>query len=337
MNKQFDSIDVAKLIASILIFAMHCNALGAAGPWHLALQLCARWGVPFFFLSSSYFLFSKEKDGNINEEPVKRYISRVFHLYLVWFVYNIPNVVYNNFYGRDLFSMSTWFTIIKNWMLSSSFSGSWFLVSSMFSAWIVYLLGKKYSTGKILLFTFVPYLLCALSSAYYGLIPESMSSVLEFLCFPLNIFNGCFYFAIGKYVCENKEKICNKFTFCSSTIISVIFYSLFIAEILFAKRASVLESTDCGLFLAPAAVFLFISCLKIKKEFPNHLLYRKLSTVIYCCQGNILSIRGFCATVLGVQNSALLFIFASVLVAVVCLMVLYLQKHTNWKWVKYLT
>ena len=50
-RKTFDSVDIAKFIGSILIFAMHMSAFDDFGKYgSLALVLSARWGVPVFFL-----------------------------------------------------------------------------------------------------------------------------------------------------------------------------------------------------------------------------------------------------------------------------------------------
>ena len=200
--KKVDSIDLAKLLGSILIFTMHCGALNDYDQLSMIPQLLARWGVPFFFLCSAYFLFSKSSNGNIEKSTLRKYVYRIGMLYIAWFIFNLPDVIYHRLYSKDLTALGTWLVFLKNTTLSSTFVGSWFLASCIFSAWFVYLLCKKIKTKTVLGITFVFYLLCVFTSAYYGVLLSGVEKVLTFLCFPLNIFNGCFYFALGKYIAD---------------------------------------------------------------------------------------------------------------------------------------
>ena len=47
-GQSYDCIDLAKFVGSILIFSMHCNALGDIRFGSFVLEIAARWGVPFF-------------------------------------------------------------------------------------------------------------------------------------------------------------------------------------------------------------------------------------------------------------------------------------------------
>ena len=93
--KKYDSIDIAKFLGSILIFTMHLKPA-------LAVQISARWAVPFFFICSSYFLFRKSKNKTVDRETIRKYIHRILTLYLVWFIFNIPSIIYTRLYGKDL-------------------------------------------------------------------------------------------------------------------------------------------------------------------------------------------------------------------------------------------
>ena len=336
MKKTWDTIDLAKFIASILIFTMHCNVLGDYQNAGFFIEVLARWGVPFFFICSSYFLFSKSVNGQISKETIRKYMFRVGMLYLVWFIYNLPNVIYQRLYSKDLTAVSTWLIFIKNSILSSTFTGSWYLASSIFSAYFVYLLSKKLKTKTILLITSVFYILCVLTSAYRGALPSRWDEVLHFLCFPLNIFNGCFYFALGKLAVENQSAILRVFTKKRALICFVVFYAFFAAELYFTDRYGIIDSTDVAFSTAAIALALFLYCIQTSRSFKNALLMRKLSTIIYCCQGNVLLVNGFCKKILGIP-SVIAYAISAVIVAVICAAVVYIQKKKNWKWSKYLT
>ena len=80
-KRSLGTIDIAKFIGSILIFAMHCVALGDYEDVQFVLTVMARWGVPFFFVCSAYLLFSKSEGGNITREQLLHYVSRIDMLY----------------------------------------------------------------------------------------------------------------------------------------------------------------------------------------------------------------------------------------------------------------
>lgn len=337
MKPRYDTVDAVKLLASILIFSMHCSALADFGFANTVLQTLARWGVPFFFIATSFFLFSGSGGQPLSDTKLKNYILRILKLYGIWFIINLPNVLYNHFYGRDLGSISTWLLFIKNILLSSGFSASWYLTSCVFSSWMVSRLSRHMKTKQIILFATPFYLLCALTSMYSGLLTDAQAGVLEFLCFPLNIFAGLFYFAIGKYIAENKEALEAQFNRKNCFLLAVGFYCLFTLEIALSSRIHVFSTSDSGIFLAMVSAFLFLCCIQSGRQIKNPLLLRKLSTIIYCCQANILSIRGFCASVLGIQSSLLLFAGSALAAAVICVLVLWAQKRARGNWVQYLT
>ena len=336
MKKTFESIDLAKFIASVLVFAMHCGVLNDYKYVSIVPQLLARWGVPFFFICSAYFLFSKSVDGNISKDTVQMYISRICMLYLVWLVYNIPNVVYQRLWSKDLSAISTWLVFLKNSVLSSTFTGSWYLASSIFSAWFVYVLSKKVPTKTVMGITFVFYLLCVLTSAYYGIVSTSFSNILKYLCFPLNIFNGFFYFLLGKYIAENKQSIFAKIDKRKALLGFIFFYLLFIVEIGLTKYFKVYGSMDVAFSTVLMSVSLFLFCLQSSMRINNSLLLRKLSTIIYCSQGNVLLVNGLCKKILKAP-SIISFLVSSIVTAIICVVVLYIQKNKQWKWAKYLT
>lgn len=336
MNKSIDAIDIAKFFASVLIFAMHCGVLYDYNTISSIPELLARWGVPFFFICSAYFLFRKGQDGKIEKRTINLYIKRISSLYAVWLVYNIPNVVYMRLYSKDLSALSTWLFFFKNSILSSTFTGSWYLASSVFSAWFVYTLSKKLQTKSIMGITFIPYLLCVLTSAYKGLLPADIAKILDFFCFPLNIFNGCFYFALGKYICENQQTILKKCNTRCALICSIAFYLLFILELFITKRLNICSGTDLAFSTVLLAASIFLFCLQIDIKIKNGLLLRKLSTIIYCSQGNVLLVNNVLKNTLKL-SSIDAFLISSFVIAAICAVTLLIQKNKNWKWSRYLT
>ena len=337
MMKQVNAtFDIVKFIGSILIFSLHCDVFMDYPRLDFLLEMLSRWGVPFFFICSSYFLFSNSVNGKIEKASIVKYTRRIAMLYLVWLIYNLPNVIYKRLYGHDLLDVGTYLVFLKNSVLYSTFTGSWYLASSIFSAWAVYLLGKKFKTAAVMKITSLLYIVCALSSAYGGLLPEWGRGVLNFLCFPRNIFNGCFYFAIGKYISENRNRLTEKFRPVAACCGFAACYLLFFAEVCIAKQWGAFKSTDVAFSTVFVAFFLFMLCLNVRIETKHGLLLRKCSTIIYCCHGNVLLANGFMKQIFGIDPIVSYYISACG-VAMICFAVFYIQKYMTWKWTKYLT
>lgn len=335
-NSNYNSIDVAKYIASIFIFTMHCNAFEDYGSCSLIFEMLSRWGVPFYFISTSYFLFKKVNTSN-ETSTIKKYCFRIFSLYSLWFIYNLPSFIYLRFISKssELISISAYLKLFLGFILSSTFIGSWYLASCIFSSIFIYCLSKRFSNKSILLISSILYVLCVASSVYGGLLSNTFNRLLSFLCFPLNLFCGCFYFAIGKYISENESKVLSLFSRKKAICLFCLFYCLYILEVLIAKKFAYLRSTDIGAFTVIIGFLLFVYCLQSECKISNSKQLRKLSTIVYCCQGNILCAKG--AFKLYINNSSLVcYLFSVVILICIIVLVLLVQKK-KWAWTYYLT
>ncbi len=337
MKRTFDLIDLAKLIGSILILTMHLNAFADYGRARLIIELLARWGVPFFFVASAYFLFSKSQRSGAPREAIVGYTKRIAILYLVWMIFNIPSILYIRLWNKNLSSPEVWFVFFKNSILSSTFTGSWYLISCVFSAWFVSALCRRCSTKKAVLVSALLYLLCIMSSAYCGILPDTIASILTFLCFPLNLFNGCVFFALGKYISENEKALTERFGALKCALGAVFFYSLYLCEIYITKSNALLSSTDAAFSLVPLSFFMLLFCLQQKAKIRGNLVMRKLSAVIYCCQGNVLVIKNHLEQLFGIRSSIQQYLVSVLLVSLICAGVLLLQSNKTHHWTEYLT
>lgn len=329
-----DMVDLFKFIASVLIFAMHCSSLRDYGGANFTLELISRWGVPFFFTCSSYFLFSKCSNEIDDKKNIIKYICRILRLYFVWLLFNIPSFIYTKVYDQDMKSIQFWFGLLKNSLLSSTYIGSWYLTSSIFSAFLIYFLSKKFNNAIILFLSGILYLFSIFSSVYYGALPPYLSTILLGLCFPLNIFNGCIYFALGKTIYENNEKIFHFFSKKKLLFCIILFYFSFVLEIYISKRFMLYKTSDVAFSTIFIGLFCFLFCINSKIKVKNSKLLRKLSTIIYCCQGNVLLINSYLRKNM---SSLLAFLISFGLILFIGAVIIFLQKKTRWKWLEYIT
>lgn len=339
--KRYDSCDLMKFIFSILVFGMHINlfrdvSTTASHIW----RLFAQGGVPFFFISSSFFLFRKQdEDGRIEREALIKYLHRVACLYLVWFIINLPSVAYESVFLKGIGSISTYTFLLKTALLSSTYTGSWFMLSCMFSALVMFTLSKYFNSNKILLITFPLFLCCMLGRMPSELLPAAVERVLSAFMFPLNIFTGLFYFAIGKFIAEHQERM-EKIPLSHSVGLCIGSYALLFAGFFILRHFGFEGWAYVEVFVAPVAFFCFIFAINCDRQIAHSRELRKMSTIIYCSQGNILYSPGVVKRLFHVPELHSMLCFAACCAAeiVVIVIVMYLQKKRRDRaFVRYLT
>ena len=326
-TKQTDieSIDFLKLIGSIMIFIMHLGVFGSVWSYF------SRWAVPFFFIVSSFFYFSK------SEKNYKKYVARIVSLYVCWLLINLPSIFYYKIYCvGGLYQINTWLNFIKNILLSSTFTGSWYLLASIWGIGIIQFLSKKLSTWLCLLVVFPIQLICISSSLYFGLLPLNIANVFDYLLFPLNIFGGIFYIAVGKIIAEKRTSIKSiPFVYL---IAAGVFLLVSIAENVFVKENNWFKMSDCSFSIIGAAIFLVLFCLTINLTIKKSRELRKISTIIFCGQGNIILSSGFVThRLLNTDSFIILFFVAIVMMSLLIVLILYIQKRSTLGFAKYLT
>lgn len=280
-NNTNSLIDLVKIIGSIMIFTMHIGGLKDFSQISFIQEILSRWCVPFFFITSSYFLFCKNEKVEISH-----FCKRIALLYLLWFVFNIPSIAYIKILSKGISRINI-MSAIKECIISDSFKGSWYLSSTILSALFVYLLSKKVSSEICMILAFPLYVMCCLSSVYAGVLPLQIREILVFLCFPINIVSGIFYFSIGKYLADNKSKI-HKIGCKNAFSLFVTMFILYIAEVIIADTFGYLGRTDVGIFIAPSSTFLLIGCLNSSFTSCNSTIWRKISIILFCAQGNVI-------------------------------------------------
>lgn len=333
MKKAYDSVDLLKFIASILVFTMHLR-LFTDTPVFSIIQVSARWCIPFFFIVSSFFLFKGSENGSVPSKKLGKYVKRILILYLVWTVINLPSIAFNYYIRKNTLSIDVLFT----YSISGTFFGSWYLLSTVFSAWLINLLSKKLRSKWILLLTFPIYLICVFSSVYGNLLPVSVSSILRnVLCFPLNFLGGCFYFAIGKYLADHHQKLqrLHKVGVCLLAMLSCAAYC---AELMIADSFGLLYSTDVSFSVALFGLSFVLLGFAFSRKIKHHLSFRKMSTVIYCAQGNVMALRTvLISKVFHGDHDILLMLLMLLVMAGIVLLVFLLQKKSRCKVFQYLT
>lgn len=100
MNKNYTGIDYFRFIAALLIIAIHTSPLGSfseTGDFMLT-RIIARVAVPFFFMTSGFFLISRY---TCNAEKLGAFIKKTTLIYGVAILLYIPINVYNQCFCKS--------------------------------------------------------------------------------------------------------------------------------------------------------------------------------------------------------------------------------------------
>lgn len=320
-----------------MIFMLHLDIFRDSATLRYPFELLARWAVPFFFVISSFLLFSKEDPSscNIDKQTLIKYVKRIAILYAAWFIVNLPSTIYLELIRPGIGKIDTWVSFIKGALLSMTFAGSWYLLSSIFSAFLLFQMSKKFPTKKCILISILPFSLCLLTSAYGGLLPTGIFNILRWLRFPLNIFGGVMYFSIGKYLFENKEQFLKR----SSLLyigLAVLFLTLYLIEIKATHIVGIYKVSDFAISLLPLSATLAILSIKTQLNIQHPKELRKISTIVYCAQGNILCAAS-AAKYIGINSFFIKGLMGFMLMIISIGVILYLQKDQKIRFVYYLT
>lgn len=244
-----------------------------------------RIAVPFFFISSSFFLFKKINKCSSEKEKikvVKNYCLRILKLYLFWLVLSLP-------YMLDKFLFNSGYDVLTGLgvfaikiICFDAFGGAWYLGATIFSALFVYLLSKKVNNTSLVIFSLIFYIIAILDSTYFNLFSLKDNSIFMFFQantpIYLSVFNGIMYFTIGKLFAEKEKRIGTK----KSLIMTILCFVLMYTELMLSNYFGLNYATDCFFMLLPFSCFFFQFVINIKlKESKTYRFVRKSSTFIY--------------------------------------------------------
>lgn len=312
IKENYNSIDLVKFICSLLVVILHASSYcladmaeegrvptGASNGPLITYVLpfifsVLRIAVPFFFISSSFFLFKKvnkcstEKEKN---QAIKKYCLRILRLYLFWLILSLP-------YMLDKFLFNSGYDVLTGLgvyaikiICFDAFDGAWYLGATIFSALFVYLLSKKVNNTSLVVISLVLYITAILDSTYFNLFGLRSNSTFMFFQantpIYLSVFNGFVYFTVGKLFAENENRLSTK----KSLILTILCFIIMYVELTLSNYFGLNYATDCFVMLLPFSCFFFQLIINIKlKDKRTYRFIRKSSTFIYLSHFSILYI-----------------------------------------------
>ena len=250
MKQEYPIIDVFKFIAAILVLSIHTHPFIGDVTIDYYFTCFCRIAVPFFFVSGSYFYFSKK------DRSISRYVSRLIQLYIVWFLIEFP-LTYERFFVEDDFSLlQRLFLFFKSLLFNSTFYISWYITATITSTVIINWLTTKNKFNLLLVINIICYMLALLNSMYSELITNchtlyKIISYINYVIVPVNSFIIAIPFVTMGYFISTRKRLLSKKIALSGLFLSFIcaFVEVYVCEDIHSK-------TDTYLSLIPLSYYL---------------------------------------------------------------------------------
>lgn len=276
-KKNYSGIDYFRLIAALLIVAIHTSPLSSFSETgdFIVTRVIARTAVPFFFMTSGFFLISRYA---YDAERLGAFLKKTAAIYGAAILLYIPVNIYNGYFKADNLLPN----IIKDLAFDGTLYHLWYLPASMTGAVIAWYLVKKVHYRKAFFITSVLYIIGLFGDSYYG-IAKNISCLDGFyhLIFQVSDYtrNGIFFapafFVLGGYISDHQNRPALK----KSIAGFIVCFTLMFTEALTLHYFDIPRHDSMYVFLLPVVYYLFDILLHIKGTSRKEL--RRISLIIY--------------------------------------------------------
>lgn len=288
-KRNYGLIDILKLLCAALVVAIHVPPfLDVHGLINFAVvNYIARIAVPFFFVSSAYFLFLKAYDkvtGVIDKGIILGYALRIIRLYAIWSLIYMPFVYHGMTESGGMGILEFLGRFAFKFIFSASYGHLWYLNAIIFSYLLIYAaISFKISLKAVGMFSFIMYCIGLCGQGWYGLAAPLLQA--PFLQ-PVISFLGSVFVTTRNGLCEGLMFIMIGIFFAvggfrmklKAAVLGLIASFAFLGvEIFTLTRLEWIKGYDMYLGLIPAVFFLFYVCLAV--EIPYRPIYRNMRTL----------------------------------------------------------
>lgn len=312
------TIDIVKFVMALLVIGIHTEPFGFNVWLDRGFGMVTRLCVPFFFVTSAYFVWSNNKN-------IWHFIKRILILYIVWSLLYLP------FDIKELSTMSIGL-LLNRYLWSGNEHALWYLCSSIIGSIITYSLLKIFKPKTVLIISLLFLLLGCLKSTYSPLLEELFNfRVTDYLGSRNGLFYGFPYISLGMYIA--KSPTVRNYYSLKKNIIQLLLSLLalavesFVFVVLFKTSSTIL-----WLSVFPYTYTFFVICLNTKIIISKNiaLKLRKISTLMYVSQ------YMFIPYLSNYFKHIKLYVISSAITAIFGFIVVKISEMPHMKWLKHL-
>ncbi len=291
----YSGIDCFRMIAALLIVAIHTSPLLSFNETadFILTRIIGRVAVPFFFMTSGFFLISRY---SCNNEKLKTFIKKTAVIYGIAIVIYIPINIYKGYFSMDNLLLN----IIKDIIFDGTFYHLWYLPASIIGAALAWYMVRRLGYSKALIISALLYIVGLFGDSYFG-IAEQIEVLKQFysLIFQVSDYtrNGIFFapifFVLGGMIADTNVKrslSINGMAFAGT-------FALMVVEAMTLHTFNVQRHDSMYIFLPVCMFFLFHLLLYWKER--RFALIRMAALIVYIIHPMMIVIVHFLAKFLG--------------------------------------
>ena len=165
---EYDGIDLFRMVAAFLAVAIHTYPLSSVSAElnFIMVHVFGRIVVPFFIMTTGYFLFPKYFDRSRQSfDAIFRFIRKIGLLYIGATLIYLPVSIYAGYYSGE----NVLFIFFQNLVIDGTFYHLWYLPAVILGALIVYILSRKCSLRLTFSVSIILFIIGMFGDSYYGL------------------------------------------------------------------------------------------------------------------------------------------------------------------------
>ena len=268
-RERYDTgIDWLRLAAAILVIAIHTSPLAdfsETGDFILT-RVLARIAVPFFFITSGYFLLSRYHDS---DRKLRHFLKKTGWIYGASILLYLPLNFRNGYFSQSQLLPE----LLKDLIFDGTMYHLWYLPASMLGMLIAWKLVEKLVFSKGLVMALLLYYVVVeklpLLKAFYDRLFELFDYTRN------GLFFAPVFLMLGGFIADERRKLSS----VEAGVGFLISLGLLLAEALILHRHGFQRHDSMYVFLLPAMYFLFHLVLLWKgRRIP---LLRPASLVVY--------------------------------------------------------
>lgn len=286
-SKTYSSIDIAKFFFCLCIIALHTGLLSFLPTFHKYIieKNLFRLAVPFFFITSGYFLASKWYKYNGGFHLIKRYCNRlILPLFVFSLVYISQYAIYSFFFnGKDIAHIAL---VLARNIIFYPMGALWFVQACIVGSLLLYPFLKRGKLSLAITCGIILYGIGQLFNSYSFIMGEweERDIVLSYCVSLRNGFTiGLLWLAMGFKCYQINKKQPNKNVLIVTLIIGLILQFIETTVIFYVSSNNLAD--DGSLFISQLivvpAILLLLLQTKIELNDEISIRLRNLSTGMY--------------------------------------------------------
>lgn len=309
-NKSYLGVDMFRLIAALLVIAIHTSPLASVNGTadFILTRILARIAVPFFFTASGFFLFAK---ANGEKQPeVSAFVNKSAILYGISILLYLPL----NVYAGTVKEWHNPLNLLRDILFNGTFYHLWYFPAAIVGACITWLLLKRLKSGQAIGVVLGLYTVGLLGDSYYGITDKitflraAFQALFLFFDYTRNgLFFAPVFFLMGALLANRMKRLSLK-----TCMLGFAFsFAAMLAEGLLLHAFRLQKHDSMYLMLVPCVFFLFQGLLLWEGKSGQRV--RTISLLVYLIHpAVIVAVRGFAKAVklqsLLIDNSILHFL-----------------------------